>query len=293
MFLFLSLLLLGDAFVIDELHAQSLGTFASRESITVFVGISGLNIKVHWYDLQTEKGKTLDPNKTRAIFPRVIASSDGFLLVETMGRAKMIHVTPKGEYQSTQYLQDFEGWDENLVFKEPAGFEGRLIGNFETLDGRKILVCEIFTEERRIEPIHEHIQGEDIRVRFYPWKNGYLFLNKHTGLLQQRSADFEKTHILRPASNPLRVKPGSPLSRRMTYFGMIWVKSLTKDHVIFAFNKPDPFDDNKYQSFSHHGLALADGRLNESEAYILGEYGGKRLLYFFNDQEFKLEKQSP
>jgi hypothetical protein len=290
MVIFLSLILLTESFVLDELYVKNLSSATSNGSAVLFVSISGFNIKTYLFDMKKETGKILTSEKTRIMFPGLNASADGFILDETMGDPKLVHIDLNGEYIKRQYLREFQGWRDDLVVKVIHGDGIQLIANLENHERNTVVVAKIDTQQESITQIHSARQDKDLAVRFYPWEDGYLLLNHRNGLLQKLSVNFDNPQTIRPAGEPLLVDPARPIARRMKYLSMVWPKSRTKSHLVFAFHKRDPFEKAKYPEPIRLALILEGEKLTESTAFILGEYNGKQLLYHFKDQEFELKK---
>jgi hypothetical protein len=287
---FILFLFLAESFTIDELHIKRIGSSVSHGPVVLFNGMSGLNIKVYWYHLQKEKGKIIDPNKIQIYVPRVLTTEEGFLLAQLVGQPKLVHLDLNGNYLKSQYLHDFQNWDENLVLKALGGYGKPIIANFETRDSAKIVIATIDTEEQSIEYMHEYHKSE-FTHRFFPWENGFVHLISETGQMEKLSRDFKFERAIRPAREPIRIDPSRPIARRRKFFSLLWPTAFLENRIIFSFNKFDPASTVKYPEPITRALFLEKNEYIESKSLLLGEHQGKQLRYDPVEQEFTLVRQ--
>jgi hypothetical protein len=286
----LGLILSAESFALDELYVKEIASATANGPAILFVGLSGMNAKTYLFNMETETGTVLANEKIQIMFPGVNATSSGFVLDETMGNPKLVHIDKQGEYVTRQFLREFSGWPDHLILKTIQGNENNLFANFESQNRDTVVVAKIDTAGQQITRVHHIRQDKHLTVRFYPWKDGYLMLNHRNGLLQKLSGTFDDPHTIRPATEPLLVDPARPIARRMKYLSMVWPTSKANNRMVFVYNKKDPFDKSKYPDPIRLALILEDDNLTESDSFILGDYMGKQLLFYFRDQEFELKK---
>jgi hypothetical protein len=247
-----------------------------------------MNVTLYWYNLESESGRTIDKGKTQVMFPTVIAVPNGFVLAEIVGKQKLVYLNPEGEYLKRQYLADFEGWRDDLVLKEIVSVDNRMILNLDNQTRSRVTVALLDVEQQSINYIHEYPLEKGLETRFYPWQDGYLELNQHTGFLQFLSSKFDQPQILHPGYEPRRTDPKKRLARRLPFRPTLWPVAVSDHRITFIFNKPDPYATEKYPDSLRRTLHLEGNQVTEGETIILGEYKGKQLHYHPVEQEFSI-----
>jgi hypothetical protein len=284
---------LGDAFTLDELYVKRIAAVGVHGSSVVFTSFAGFDLRIYWFHLEEETGKVVDDARVKLHLPSVVSTEDGFCLVQTVGRPKLVFLDPRGTYLTSHFLEEYEGWDEHLTLKTIDGYHNRHVANFLTLDGKKLVVANLHLEKKQIEWVNTFDKEENQQVYIYPRGESYLHVNMHTGRLSLFSGDFSEEKILRPGQDPILFDPRrfKRLAKRFTYRAMLEVITVQENRVVFAFNKPDPSASEKYPEPLKRTLTLENGGLNESTLIILGEFQGRKLLYDRVEQEFTMIKQ--
>lgn len=278
---------LDDSFSIDELHIQRIGSSVAQGPVILFNGMSGLNVKIYWFNLEKQSGKTLDPNLVKLHNPYVLVSRNGFLLVQAVGEPTLVHLNLNGDYLRRQLLPEFRGWDDSLVFKGLSGYARPLMANFETRDGKKVLIAALDTEKQTLDFLHQQHQDEKTH-RFYPWRDGHVHLVYETGLVEFLTSDFQVKEVLRSGVAPIPIDPSRAIARRRAFYSLLWPTAFMEDRIVFSFNKPDLYASAKYPEPLTRVLTLEKEGWQESTAILLGEHQGKKLLFDRLSQEFQI-----
>ena len=286
--------LLGDEFTLDELYVKRIVSAATHGPSVVFTSFAGFDLKTYWFHLEEETGTVIDDQRAKLHLPGIVATKDGFCMVQTVGRPMLVLLDVRGNFLTSQRLEAYAGWDDELILKNINGYHNRHLAHALTQDQKKLLVGNLDLERRQIAWVHSFEQPENQAVNFHPWGDGYLQVNMHTGQLAIFSSDFSEEKVLRTGLDPLRFDPKrfSRLAKRFKYRAMLEVISVQEERVVFAFNKPDSFAAEKYPEPLKRILTLENRGLVESTTIILGEHLGKKLVYDRIEQEFAMIKET-
>ncbi len=208
---------------------------------------------------------------------------------------RIILVDNSGDFQGIKRLNRFEGWETSLRIETMICAGGSVLasGHFIGQDGTHLIRIDF--DKEALEFVHTfYDERYDRSYRHVPFGDGFLKIEQHGGEILQLDRNFRKTEVLRKRRPVVKSRPDSPSSRAL---GIRLLQPVTGPFVVTDaglscryLKLHDEFGERLPETRVKALIVSKTGKVRIQDAFIMGAFGKKLLVYDAGEQELRLQE---
>jgi hypothetical protein len=275
---------------IDEIYIKFITKFSQNKD-SVIINISeGFKYKLIHYSFSMNKAKIIDDGRIRMFYANPLPWEGGFLIIGKLNK-KIIFLDHNGGYIRTERLEDYEGWDPELVFYEiDAILHDQIWVTAKRHAERTLVLCKLDLIDKKL-TVRLEINDHDKFLQFWTgFEDKLIFITKETGEIVQ--VDPETNQVMSTLAPPSELIYKDPtrtprLAKRRPYLSRIGSPMRLGNKLLFR-NRMDK--DQAGDKYPIQTLELSsDGTITHKPVLWIAEWKGKRLGWHWENQELFTE----
>ncbi len=279
---------------VDEVYANQVYG-AAFNGHTALLAISGQPFfKLVLYNHEMRRFRNIEDGRMSG-GSTVLSVGKGFAVINAVGTAKVTYLDGDGNFLSSEELVMFEGWEKNKKVRKVAPVDhGKALVTFQSWrdDAHFLAVLDL----NRKTSTTVFARNFDEKDQYPFWlSNGTdtLLLNPQTGRIDLLdNATYASLRTLRAGGDPVKrdAVRFKRLARRRPFLSLLTAPLLVDGTLEYRLNKgavksgEDLKGKRQYQTV----VQLPNGTFREKEFRTLAIFESERLVYHWQDQEFRI-----
>ena len=266
---------------LDELYINKFGTAAQSEGYVLFSAISGLNLPLYLYSFQSNRLQELDDGRINVRLPYVLASKQGFMLLNRVGNLSLYYLSFEGNYEKTLRLNNLLSQGERVLYAVNA--PGGILLSLRA--GNKASAALLDPETLRLKRLSS--LETDFKVIWVAQGQRFWRFTCETGELLELDSALNKKAVAFRAIEPVENKGDG----RNPYFSILHQPVISSEMISFVHLEVRNKLGELLETRGSNALLLdRDGKARTAAMMVLGSYQGATLSLDCENLELKLRK---